>query len=89
MSVHTAESVIRPEIAEAMQASLLQHYMNDQTGIMNQWYPRNASVKGENCYYWWQDHVLDVLIDAYERTNDASYAARIEAFSRSLSFRSS
>jgi len=72
------------ERAERVQQSLRDHYFNEETGIMNQWYPRERNRTDDNFYYWWQAHVIDVLIDAYERTDNAEYAGRIEELSRSL-----
>lgn len=54
--------------ADWLQDSFWQHYYNADSGIMNQWYPREYSRAGDNFYYWWQAHVIDVLTDAYERT---------------------
>ncbi|WP_379131840.1 glycoside hydrolase family 76 protein [Paenibacillus sp. sgz500958] len=70
--------------ADWMQEKLWQNYFNEETGIMNQWFPREFVREGDNFYYWWQAHVLDVLIDAYERTRNPEYALRILNLSRSL-----
>lgn len=59
-------------------------YMNDETGILDQWYPRSENRPGDNFYYWWQAHVLDVLVDAYERSGDPALPERIGRFCRSL-----
>jgi len=72
------------ERADGFQRSLQDHYYNAETGIMNQWYPRENNAKTDNFYYWWQAHVIDVLVDAYERTGEAAWAARIQQLSRSL-----
>ena len=63
---------------------MYRNYGNPDSGIMDQWFPREHAAAGENFYYWWQAHVLDVLVDAYKRTGKPVYADRMEAFSRSL-----
>ncbi|GGD50317.1 glycoside hydrolase family 76 protein [Paenibacillus nasutitermitis] len=72
------------ERVERFQQSLQQYYFNEETGIMDQWYPREYNRQGDNFYYWWQAHVIDVLIDAYERTDNREYASKVENLSRSL-----
>lgn len=70
--------------AEEMHRDLFACYMNEDTGILDQWFPRAAGRAGENFYYWWQAHVLDVLTDAYERSGDSALPERIGRFCRSL-----
>ncbi|MGG6311004.1 glycoside hydrolase family 76 protein [Paenibacillus macerans] len=70
--------------ADRMHRDLFACYMNEDTGILDQWYPRTANRAGDNFYYWWQAHVLDVLVDAYERTGDPALPERIGRFCRSL-----
>lgn len=72
------------ERAEWFQQCLQHNYFNEETGIMNQWYPRENNKKDDNFYYWWQAHVIDILVDAYERTHNSVYALRIQDLSRSL-----
>ncbi|MBW7458212.1 AGE family epimerase/isomerase, partial [Paenibacillus sepulcri] len=80
----TADKESWQEHAGRLQQSLQRHYYNEETGIMNQWYPRGRNRADDNFYYWWQAHVIDVLADGYERTGDADYARRIQDLSRSL-----
>jgi predicted alpha-1,6-mannanase (GH76 family) len=70
--------------AESMQENLYNHYWNDRTTIMNQWYPCSGSVADENFYYWWQAHVIDVLVDAWERSQNELYLDRINRLTRGL-----
>ncbi|MFE4709594.1 glycoside hydrolase family 76 protein [Paenibacillus sp. NPDC056722] len=72
------------ERAEWYQQQLLHNYYNAETGIMNQWYPQENSPADENFYYWWQAHVIDVLVDGLERTGSQGYADQIRELSRSL-----
>ncbi|CAM4404958.1 glycoside hydrolase family 76 protein [Paenibacillus phoenicis] len=72
------------QLADRMHRDLFDCYGNEQTGILDQWYPRTAGRAGENFYYWWQAHVLDVLVDAYERTGDPALPDRMRQFCRSL-----
>lgn len=73
-------------LAERMHRDLIACYLNEQTGILDQWYPRAAGRAGENFYYWWQAHILDVLVDAYERTGDPALPDRMRRFCRSLEY---
>ncbi|MEK8213866.1 glycoside hydrolase family 76 protein [Paenibacillus sp. FSL L8-0463] len=70
--------------ADWLQRCLQQHYYNEETGIMNQWFPKEHIRLDDNFYYWWQAHVMDVLVDAYERTGDPVAPLRIREFSRCL-----
>ncbi|MEK8207658.1 glycoside hydrolase family 76 protein [Paenibacillus sp. FSL R5-0636] len=78
------EAVSWQEKSEWFQQCLLRNYYNAETGIMNQWYPREYNVAGENFYYWWQAHVIDILVDGYERSGDPVYSLRIKELSQSL-----
>lgn len=83
----SAEAVTKadwPARADEVQRSLKKHFYNEKTGIMNQWFPREYFRPDDNFYYWWHAHVLDVLIDAYERTHDPELALQIREYSRSL-----
>lgn len=51
---------------------------------MNQWYPFSGSEAGENFYYWWQAHVIDVLVDAWERSKNSMYLERINRLAQGL-----
>ncbi|GAE05978.1 glycoside hydrolase family 76 protein [Paenibacillus sp. JCM 10914] len=85
-SVHSEEipATIWDARANRLQETMYRNYWNRDSGIMDQWFPREKAVAGENFYYWWQAHVLDVLIDAYNRTGKPEYASQMESFSRSL-----
>ncbi|MDQ0062671.1 glycoside hydrolase family 76 protein [Paenibacillus harenae] len=60
-------------VANEAQAALKDRYWNEKLGMMNQWYPPAKAFGEENFYYWWQAHVMDVLIDGLERTGEAAY----------------
>lgn len=70
--------------AARMHRDLFACYMNEDTGILDQWYPRTENRPDDNFYYWWQAHVLDVLVDAWERSGDPELPAQIGRFCRSL-----
>lgn len=70
--------------AEHFQQTLHERYRNEGTGILNQWFPASAAPDNENFYYWWQAHVIDVFVDALERTGDERYARRIADLSQNL-----
>ncbi|MDH6371881.1 putative alpha-1,6-mannanase (GH76 family) [Paenibacillus sp. PastF-3] len=80
----TLEMINWKERAEWFQQCIERNYYNAETGIMNQWYPRAYNVEGENFYYWWQAHVIDILVDGYERSGDPAYSLRIKELSQSL-----
>ncbi|WP_421893305.1 glycoside hydrolase family 76 protein [Marinoscillum sp.] len=41
------------------------------------YYIENNGTSNTYFHYWWNAHALDVLVDAYERTNDSKYVTRI------------
>ncbi|WP_258098530.1 glycoside hydrolase family 76 protein [Marinoscillum pacificum] len=41
------------------------------------YYIENSGTSNTYFHYWWNAHALDVLVDAYIRTNDSKYVARI------------
>lgn len=41
------------------------------------YYIENNGTTNTYFHYWWNAHALDVLIDAYQRTNDSKYLIRI------------
>ena len=84
MTIIAVETESWKERAEWFQQCMHHNYYNEVTGIMNQWYPKENNKATDNFYYWWQAHVIDVLVDAYERTGELAYAQRIQDLSRSL-----
>lgn len=50
-------------------SSLLDFYWNKQKNFFN-YYPSKADTPAEDWHYWPQAHAMDVLIDAYIRTDD-------------------
>jgi predicted alpha-1,6-mannanase (GH76 family) len=72
------------ERAEFFQEGIYDYYWNEHTSIMNQWYPVSHNAKGDNFYYWWQAHVIDVFVDGWERSGDAKYLQRIDRLARGL-----
>lgn len=60
-------------VADEAQAALRLRYWNEELGMMNQWFPPVKAFGEENFYYWWQAHVMDVLIDGLERTGEVIY----------------
>lgn len=57
------------ERATAAQEQFHATFWNDETSLFETRYPPDDG----HWHYWWQAHALDVLIDAYERTEDAKY----------------
>ena len=60
------------ERADSAQAALEKYFWN----YNNATYYSN-SAQQSNLEYWWQAHAIDVLVDAYERTGDSTYAKKI------------
>ncbi|WP_020619401.1 glycoside hydrolase family 76 protein [Paenibacillus daejeonensis] len=72
------------ERAAWLQERLYANYHDASTGILAQWYPLEAAQPGENFYYWWQAHVIDVWMDGYERSQEAKYLEWIRALAEHL-----
>lgn len=72
------------EIAEYFQTNLYRNYWNERTMILNQWYPNTADAANDNFYYWWQAHVIDVLVDGWERSGDPEYLDKIDRLAKGL-----
>ncbi|MCG8337619.1 MAG: AGE family epimerase/isomerase [Proteobacteria bacterium] len=66
------------ERAEQAQKDLVSLFWNENTQMMNAIYPLDANNPKNRFHYWWQAHVLDVLLDGYERTQDIKYLERFE-----------
>ena len=63
--------------AQTAQEELKYNFWNEEQGIMNQAFPGN-SVCRDDLIYWWHAHVIDVLMDGYERTRDFQYIDMID-----------
>lgn len=63
--------------ADALQSALLEAYWNPQDRMMNQWDRTKPDDKERNFYYWWQAHVIDCWVDAYERTREAVWLEQV------------
>jgi len=72
------------ERAEWLQERLYANYRDDESGILAQWHPGAAAKPGDNFYYWWQAHVIDVWMDGYERSQDRAYLERIDSLASHL-----
>lgn len=72
------------ERADWLQERLYANYYDASTGILAQWCPLEAAKTGENFYYWWQAHVIDVWMDGYARSQDAKYLVRIQSLAEHL-----
>lgn len=57
------------KVANLSSSSLLDFYWNKQKNFFN-YYPSKADTPAEDWHYWPQAHAMDVLIDAYIRTQD-------------------
>jgi predicted alpha-1,6-mannanase (GH76 family) len=69
-------ATIWKERVEYAQQQTNMFYWNPELKIMNQWYPIDNTG---NYYYWWQAHAIDVVIDAYLRTEKQTDAGQILA----------
>lgn len=61
------------EAADQSHTALDAQFYNTQSNYYNQ---NNNGHTGFN--YWWNAHALDVLVDAYNRTKDAKYLAKMD-----------
>lgn len=62
-----------PSIADSSYTSLIGNFYNQQ----GKYYNENSAGKN-NFHYWRNAHVLDVLVDAYQRKNDPQIRARMD-----------
>ncbi len=60
------------EVADASTNALLEYFWNNSKNYFN-YYPYKADTDKEAWHYWPQAHAMDVIIDAYARTGDASW----------------
>lgn len=63
--------------AETAQEELIYNFWNPELQIMNQLAPCGGNCN-DHLIYWWHAHVVDVLVDGYERTRKHSYLDRID-----------
>lgn len=63
--------------AETAQEELVYGFWNETLGIMNQLAPFEPNGN-DHFVYWWHAHVVDALVDGYERTRNAAYLTRID-----------
>jgi predicted alpha-1,6-mannanase (GH76 family) len=64
-------------IAEEFQNNLSKNFWNDELKIMNQEAPYSEGCNARFCY-WWQAHVVDILVDGYLRTKELRYIEKID-----------
>ncbi|MDE6528306.1 MAG: glycosyl hydrolase family 76, partial [Muribaculaceae bacterium] len=57
--------------ADSSTVALINYFWNENSGFFNST-SKNADGRGWN--YWPQAHAMDVIIDAYLRTNDSRYS---------------
>ncbi len=62
--------------AELAQKSLYDNFWNPESGIMNQALPE-ANPNNGHPIYWWHAHVIDVLVDGYNRTKNEEYSKKL------------
>lgn len=59
-------------VADLSSSSLLDFYWNKEKNFFN-YYPGKPDTPAEDWHYWPQAHAMDVIIDAYVRTEDAKW----------------
>ncbi|MCD9020447.1 glycoside hydrolase family 76 protein [Cohnella silvisoli] len=64
--------------AETAQEELLYNFWNERQSIMNQCAPCEDGTCNDSFVYWWHAHVIDVLVDGYERTKKRSYLQKVD-----------
>jgi predicted alpha-1,6-mannanase (GH76 family) len=60
------------EFADWATQMLINNYFNEDFDVFNNQFPLNRNNQGGN-NYWWKAHVVDSMIDAYERTGEQYY----------------
>ncbi|WP_455586428.1 glycoside hydrolase family 76 protein [Bacteroides sp.] len=77
------------EYAEQAQQSMLDHFWATYgTGhyLIHGWHP-NSTLSNTGFNYWWMAHVIDVCVDAYQRSGDAKYRKQaIEVYNAMISY---
>jgi len=63
--------------AETAQEEMKYNFWNNRLNIMNQYVPCEGNCN-DPFFYWWHAHVVDVLVDGYERTKHPCYIERID-----------
>ena len=66
------------QIADSLQQSTIDHY-SGKNGVFHE----NNKGK-EKFHYWWNAHMVDVLVDGYLRTKDPSYLPKLKALVRGI-----
>ncbi|MFD2615034.1 glycoside hydrolase family 76 protein [Paenibacillus gansuensis] len=63
--------------AEQAQQDLKRLFWNEERKVMDHWVPceENCNV---NWIYWWHAHVVDVVVDALQRTQNTAYEMLLE-----------
>ncbi len=69
------------EVAEDLQQQTYTVYLTSEGTF------RQDNEGNENFNYWWNAHMLDVLIDGYERTGDESYLPKMKALLEGIEVR--
>lgn len=62
-------------VSDLAQTAMEEYFWDHEKQYYEHHYP---CLKEEKFVYWWHAHTIDVLIDAYERTNDIKYMDRIQ-----------
>lgn len=66
------------QLADSLQTSTYENYIG-KNGVFHQ------DNKGKSKFhYWWNAHMVDVLVDGYLRTNDESYLPKLKALVRGI-----
>ncbi|WP_084163861.1 glycoside hydrolase family 76 protein [Olivibacter sitiensis] len=59
--------------ADSLQATTYEVFLS-----ANGRYFKENNTSSNNFHYWWNAHMLDVLVDGYERTEDAAYVPKMK-----------
>lgn len=75
--------------ADLSQQSMLSHFWNSYGSghyLIHGWHP-NSNLSNNGFNYWWMAHVIDVFVDAYQRTGDKIYRKNaLEVYNAMLSY---
>lgn len=66
------------KIADSLQASTYENYLGTNGTF------RQDNKGKEKFHYWWNAHMVDVLVDGYVRTKDASYLPKLKSLVRGI-----
>lgn len=66
------------QTADSLQISIYKNYLGEN-GVFKQ-----NNKNNNKFHYWWNAHMVDVLVDGYLRTNDDAYLPKLKALVRGI-----